>query len=66
VVLSDLASRGIPVVGMEAFEIDGADVHPRLDLIFDADRLPGFPAAQDAVAVWPTNVWVDVALGATS
>lgn len=65
-ILSDLAAEGIPVVGMEAFELDGADVHPRLDLIFDADRLPGFPVAHDAVAVWPADVWVDVTLGAAT
>jgi hypothetical protein len=65
-ILSALAGRGVPVVGLDAFQLDGADAHPRLDLIFDVDRLPGFPAVHDAIAVWPDDVWVDVTLGATS
>jgi hypothetical protein len=61
-VLEDLADRGIRVVGLEGFDLDGKDVHPRLDLIFDADRLPGFPAPQEAIETWPEDVWVDVTI----
>lgn len=65
-ILVDLVEQGIDVIGMEAFELDGNDVHPRLDLIFDAGRLPGFPGALDTLAVWPDDVWVDVTTGAIS
>jgi hypothetical protein len=61
-VLCDLADRGVHVVGLEGFELDGGEVHPRLDLIFDADRLPGFPTPLEAIETWPDEVWVDVTL----
>jgi hypothetical protein len=61
-VLSDLDDRGIRVVGLEGFELDGEDVHPRLDLIFDADRLPGFPTALEVIKTWPGDAWVDVTI----
>jgi hypothetical protein len=61
-VLADLAGRGIRVVGLEGFELDGKVVHPRLDLIFDADRLPGFPTPLEAIETWPNDVWVDVTI----
>lgn len=62
-VLDDLANRGIPVVGLEGFELDDQEVHPRLDLIFDADRLPGFPTPREAIETWRDDVWVDVTIG---
>lgn len=61
-VLADLADRGIRVVGLEGFELDGKEVHPRLDLVFDADRLPGFPTPLEAIEAWPDDVWVDVTI----
>lgn len=65
-VLNDLATRGLPILGVDGFELVGADVNPRLDLIFDGGRVPGFPTAQEAIAVWPDDVWVDVTIGAVS
>lgn len=65
IVLDDLSQRGIPVLGLEGFELDGKEVHPRLDLIFDADRIPGFPTAQEAIETWPEDVWIDVTIGST-
>ena len=62
-ILSNLAQRGVPVLGLEGFELDGDKVVPRLDLIYDADRLPGFPTPEYATATWPSNVWVDVTIG---
>lgn len=65
-ILGELKRREVRILGLDAFELDGADVHPRLDLIYDVDRLPGFPSPLDAVAVWPREVWVDVTIGAIS
>jgi hypothetical protein len=65
-VLNDLADRGIRVLGLEGFDLDGKDVHPRLDLIFDVDRLPGFPVPLEAIETWPEDVWVDVTIANVS
>jgi hypothetical protein len=61
-VLADLDKRGARILGLEGFELVGDEIRPRLDLIFDADRLPGFPSPQDAMALWPDNVWIDITL----
>lgn len=63
--LKNIKKRGWEVIGLDAFELDGVDIHPRLDLIFDCDRLPGFPSAEETIAVWPEDLWVDVAIGGT-
>ena len=63
-VLDDLSTRGLLILGVEGFELVGAEVNPRLDLIFDAGRVPGFPTGQEAIEVWPDDVWVDVTIGA--
>lgn len=64
--LSVLASKRVRVLGMEAFELEGAAVHPRLDLIYDADRLPGFPSPDEVIETWPDDVWVDVTISGLS
>jgi hypothetical protein len=61
-VLADLDKRGARILGLEGFELVGDEIRPRLDLIFDADRLPGFPSPRDAMALWPDNVWIDITL----
>jgi|BarGraNGADG00212_1021973.scaffolds.fasta_scaffold33302_2 hypothetical protein len=65
-ILNDLATHGVPILGLDGFELVGAEVNPRLDLIFDSERVPGFPTAQEAIEVWPDEVWVDVTIGPVS
>ncbi|MDZ7578822.1 MAG: hypothetical protein U0904_11715 [Candidatus Nanopelagicales bacterium] len=61
-ILDELDARGIRILGLEGFELDGNVIHPRIDLIYDADRLPGFPSPQDFIATWPPDVWIDVTI----
>jgi hypothetical protein len=65
-VLAELDRRNIRVLGLDGFELDGAVVHPRLDLIYDADRVPGFPSPEEVIETWPDDVWVDVTISAPS
>lgn len=60
-VLRELGARGHQVIGLEGFDMVSPKIHPRLDLIFDADR-PKNPDARTFSAGWPTDVWVDIAL----
>lgn len=60
-VLHLLAEQGTSVIGLEAFELTLPEMHPRLDLIYDADRSPGTDA-QSISAGWPSDVWVDIVL----
>jgi len=60
-VIEDVESSGMRVVGLEGFELTSPDIHPRLDLIYDARAAPGSGAAA-VVADWDASVWVDVAL----
>ncbi len=62
-ILDDLNRQEIAILGLDGFDLEGSVVHPRLDLVYDADRLPGFPSPQHIVAVWPDDVWVDVTVG---
>jgi hypothetical protein len=62
-ILNDLETRGLEVLGVDGFELAGSEVNPRLDLIFDAGRVPGFPTAHEAIEVWPDEIWVDVTIG---
>jgi hypothetical protein len=62
-VLQELEHRDVAVLGLEGFELDGADVLPRLDLVFDSERVPGFPTPQEAIETWPDSVWIDVTIG---
>ena len=62
VILNDIVGRGIPILGLEGFELNGKEVHPRLDLIFDADRVPAFPPALEAFQTWPEEIWVNVTI----
>lgn len=64
-VLAELERRSITVLGLDGFELDGALVRPRLDLIYDSDRVPGFPSPDEVIATWPDDVWVDVTTGAS-
>lgn len=62
-VLATLDKQAAEVVGLDGFELDGRDVHPRLDLIYDSARLPGFPSPAEVIQTWPEDVWVDVTIG---
>ena len=62
-VLADLDWRGIRILGLDGFELDGAVVHPRLDLIYDAERVPAFPTPREVIETRPDDLWVDVTIG---
>lgn len=49
------------VIGAEGFELEGATIHPRLDLIFDSDRTPDRRPV-DIVRTWGPDVWVDLTI----
>lgn len=59
-VVNAVATKGFEVIGLEGFEIDGLVIHPRLDLIWDAERSPGTPF--DALERFGAGVWVDITL----
>lgn len=61
-VLADVEKLGASVLGLDAFELEGSDVHPRLDLIFDASRHPELANPAAIVEHWPAGLWIDVAL----
>ncbi len=60
-VLQQLSERGVSVIGLEGFEMANPDIHPRLDLIYDANRSPAVDARSFSSA-WPTDIWVDIVL----
>lgn len=60
-ILAELTKAGSTVLGFEGFELEGSVLHPRLDLIFEAAQQPGVDPVQ-ALATWPADVWIDVAL----
>lgn len=62
-VIADVLDSGHRVLGYEGFELNGVEIHPRLDLIYDAKRRPDILNPVDLVAQWPEDVWVDVVLG---
>jgi hypothetical protein len=56
-----LISGEARLLGLEGFELDGSDVRPRIDLIFDVERTPDEdPYA--AIASWGEDVWIDARL----
>lgn len=61
-VLGDLVGRGLCVAGLEGFELDGQDLHPRLDLIFNVGRQAPAGTPQRVIETWPDDVWVDVTI----
>jgi hypothetical protein len=62
VILPLVNAAGATVLGFEGFEMESTDIHPRLDLIFDASARPEVRDPLSAILEWPTDVWVDVAL----
>lgn len=60
-ILEQLVQGGVVVLGFDGFEMEGAELHPRLDLIFDASRRLDADPTQ-ALSAWPADVWIDVAL----
>jgi hypothetical protein len=67
-VLQEVRTEGHKILGLEGFELESSVIHPRLDLIFDASRLPVTIDPILVAADWPGDVWVDVSLssGATN
>ena len=61
-VIRDVVTAGHKVLGYEGFELDGAVIHPRLDLIYDVERRPDVSDPTQVVARWPDDIWVDVVL----
>jgi hypothetical protein len=61
-ILPVITGAGAIVLGFEGFELESTDIHPRLDLIFDATTGQEVTDPLSAISEWPTEVWVDVAL----
>jgi hypothetical protein len=47
---------------IRGLELESTEIHPRLDLIFDASVRPEVRDPLTAILQWPADVWVDVAL----
>jgi hypothetical protein len=60
-VIAEVRSCGADILGLEGFELDTFEVHPRLDLIFDSSVV-GRPDPATLVAGWGVDVWVEVSL----
>jgi hypothetical protein len=60
--LEALTSEGLSVLGLEGFNIDSEGLHPRLDLIYDADRAPTDWSVTAVAALWPPDVWIEIVL----
>ena len=60
--LPAIAAAGASVIGFEGFEMESADIHPRLDLVFEAARRPDISNPASAISDWPADIWIDVAL----
>ena len=61
-ILSAVKAAGATVLGFDGFEMESTDIHPRLDLIFDAAVRQDVRDPLSAIVEWPADVWVDVAL----
>lgn len=61
-ILPVVHAAGATVLGFDGFEMESTNVHPRLDLIFDASARPEVRDPLSAILEWPADVWVDVAL----
>jgi hypothetical protein len=61
-VLSKLINEGGEVVGLEGFEMESTDIHPRIDLIYDQARRSDVVDPATIVATWEPNIWVDITL----
>jgi hypothetical protein len=61
-ILPVINAAGATVLGFDGFEMESTDIHPRLDLIFDASARPEVQDPLSAILEWPADVWVDVAL----
>ena len=59
-VVRSIMAGGLDVLGFEGFELHGAVIHPRIDLIFDAERRPDITDPLALLAEWPPDVWIDV------
>jgi hypothetical protein len=60
-VLGRLQADGASILGLDGFEIETADLHPRIDLIFDSSTTTGTPG--EVAATWGPDIWVDITLG---
>ena len=60
--LPAITAAGASVIGFEGFETESTDIHPRLDLIFDAALRPDILNPAFAITDWPADIWIDVAL----
>jgi hypothetical protein len=61
-ILPAVNTSGATVLGFEGFEMESTDIHPRLDLIFDASSRPEVRNPLSAILEWPADIWVDVTL----
>ena len=44
------------VIGFEGFEMESADIHPRLDLMFEAARRPDILNPVSVILDWPADI----------
>src|SRR5438552_8843489 len=65
-VLREVMAQGNDVLGLEGFELESSDIHPRLDLIYDASRRPDILDPSSVVATWSGEIWVGVTLKAAT
>ena len=61
-VIRSIESAGERVIGIEGFELESSDVHPRLDLIFDASLTDLDTNASFVAEEWGAGVWLEVVL----
>lgn len=61
-VLRVIEGAGERAIGLEGFEMESEQIHPRIDLIYDAG-IAWRGGAAAVAAEWGVDVWVDVSLG---
>ncbi len=61
-IVPEIIKGGSVILGFEGFELDGSDLHPRLDLIVDLERTGTVSEPFSTISGWPEDIWVDVAL----
>ena len=61
-VLRAIVAAGETILGFEGFELDGSEIHPRLDLIAEIEAGAAMSQVLQPIFAWPEGVWVDVTL----
>ena len=61
-VIRSVVAQGFQVLGLDGFEVAGAVIHRRLDLIFDSSSRQEVSDPSEIVAHWPADIWIDMAI----